>query len=137
GGPAGDDDVVEEGGHRRRDLLVLWQTHPADGAARANDAERGLDGQAVADALEDRLRAEAVRELTDALDGVGASLAHDVRRAELLCEGDPVGMPAEDDDLLRAEPLGGDHAAEPDGAVADDGRRPSGPDLRRTCGMVP
>jgi hypothetical protein len=41
--------------------------------------------------------------------------------AELARERDPLGVAAEDDDLLCVEPLGGDHAAEADGAVADDG----------------
>ena len=40
-------------------------------------------------------------------------------------ERDPVGVAAEQDDLLGAEPLGGDHAAQADGAVADDGDRPA------------
>ena len=67
------------------------------------------------------MRAEAVCELADALDRLVAALADDVGCAELLCEGDPVGVPAEDDDPLRAETAGGDHAAQPDRAVADDG----------------
>jgi hypothetical protein len=83
----------------------------------------------VADALEDRVGAEAACELPDALDRFLAPLAHDVGRAERLRERDPVGMTAEDDDLLRAEASGGDHAAEPDGAVADDRDGPAGTDL--------
>ena len=76
-----------------------------------------------ADALENRMGAEAARQLADALDRLLAPLADDVGGAELLRERDPVGVTAEDDDLLRAEALGRDHAAQPDGAVADDGRR--------------
>ena len=38
-------------------------------------------------------------------------------------ERDPVRVAAEDDDPLRAQPLRGDHPAQPDGAVADDGHR--------------
>jgi hypothetical protein len=65
--------------------------------------------------------AEAVGELPDALDCLVASLAHDVGCAELLREGNPVGMAAHDDDLVGAEAAGGDDAAQADGAVADDG----------------
>jgi hypothetical protein len=73
-----------------------------------------------ADALEHRLDAVAVRELLDAFDGFGAAFADAVGGAELAGERDPVGVPAEDDDLLGAEALGGDDAAESDGAVAND-----------------
>ena len=45
-----------------------------------------------------------------------------------FAERDPVGVAAEEDDLLGAEPLGGDHAAQADGAVADDGHRLAGAD---------
>ena len=77
----------------------------------------------VADALEHGVGAEAVGQFAHALDRLLAALADDVRCAELLGERDPVGMTAEEDDPLGAEPLRGDHAAEADGAVADDGRR--------------
>ncbi len=64
--------------------------------------------------------AVASGQLPHALDGFLAALADDVGGAELARERDPVGVPAEDDDLLGAEALRGDHAAEADGAVADD-----------------
>ena len=76
------------------------------------------------------MRAKAVRELVDALDRLVAALAHDIRRPELFRQRGPAGMPAEDDDPLRAEAPRGDHSAQPDGAVADDGHRLSGADLR-------
>ena len=82
-----------------------------------------------ADALEDGVDAEAAGELAHALDGLVAALADDVRRAELARERDPVGVTAEDDDLLGAEPRGGDHAAQADRAVADDGHGLAGSDL--------
>jgi hypothetical protein len=63
----------------------------------------------------------AVGQLLDALDGLGAAFADDVGGAELARERDPVRVPAEDEDLLGAEPLRGDDAAEPEGAVADHG----------------
>jgi len=43
---------------------------------------------------------------------------------------------AHDDDLLGAEPLGGDHAAQPDRAVADDRHRLAGGDPGDDRGMV-
>ena len=74
--------------------------------------------------------ADAAGELAHALDRLVAALAHDVGGAELARQRDPVGVAAEDDDLLGAEALGGDHAAQADGAVADDGHRLAGADLR-------
>jgi len=56
-----------------------------------------------------------------ALNRFVASLAHDVCCAELFSECDPVGMPAEDDDLLGAEAPRGDDATQADGAVSDNG----------------
>ncbi len=103
--------------------LVLREADAADSAARADDAERGLDRLVVTDALENGVDAEAARELTDALDRLLATLADDVCRAEVARECDPVGVTTEEDDLLRAEPLCGDHPAEPDGAVTDDSDR--------------
>ncbi len=51
-------------------------------------------------------------------------------------ERNPVLVAAHDDDLRGAEPLGGDHAAEPDRAVADDGNALSGTDLGHDCRVV-
>ena len=82
----------------------------------------------VADALEDGVGAEAAGQLAHALDRLVAALADDVGRAELPRERDPVRVAAEEDDPLRAEPLRGDHAAEADGAVADDGGGLAGAD---------
>ena len=65
--------------------------------------------------------AKAAGELAHALDRLVAALAHDVGCAELFSERDPVGMPAQHDDLLGAEPPRGDDAAQADGAVSDDG----------------
>ena len=73
-----------------------------------------------ADALENGVDAVVVGELAHALDRLVSSLADDVRRPELARERDPVRVPAEEDDLLGAEALRGDHAAEADSAVSDD-----------------
>src|SRR5207253_3804602 len=82
-GAAADRDVVEERLRRRRDLLVLRNTDAADRATRPGDAERRRHRQVMADALQHRVRAEAVRQLADALDRLLAAPADDVGRAEL------------------------------------------------------
>ena len=95
-----------------------------DARRRARDrrptVSRGLLG---ADALQHGVDAVAAGELEDALDRLLAALGDDVGGAELARERDAVRVAAHDDDLLGAEALGGDHAAQPDGAVADDGHR--------------
>ncbi len=73
--------------------------------------------------------AEAVGQLLHALDRLVAAFLDDVRRAELPGQRDPVLVVAEHDDPLGAEPLRGDHAAQADGAVADDRHGLAGPDL--------
>ena len=64
------------------------------------------------------------------LDAFFAPLAHNIGGAELLSERDPLRVAAKQDDPVGAETLRCDHAAEPDGAVADDGDRLAGADLR-------
>ena len=73
---------------------MLGKADAADCASGTGDAESGDRRLFVADALEDGVGAEAVGELADALDRLVAALADDVRRAELLRQRDPVGMPA-------------------------------------------
>jgi len=80
--------------------------------------------------------AEAVRQLAHALDCFLTALADGIGRAELPREFDAVGVAAEDDDLLGAEALGGDHAAQADGAVADDGDGLARPHVGAERGMV-
>jgi hypothetical protein len=53
-----------------------------------------------------------------------------------LPERNPLGVVAEQDDPVGAAALRGDHAAETDGAVADDGDRFSRPGLGRDGGVV-
>src|SRR5205085_803737 len=86
--------------------------------------------------LEHGVSAEAVGELAYALDGLVASLADDVRRAELLRNRDAVGMTAQEDDSLGAEAPGGDHAAQADGTVADDGHGLARPSLGAERGVL-
>ena len=66
------------------------------------------------------MRAEAAGQLAHALDRRLAALADDIGRAERARQRDAIGMTAEHDDLLGAEPAGGDHAAQTHGAVTDD-----------------
>ena len=65
--------------------------------------------------------AAAAGQLEDALDAGLAALGDDVGGAELAPELRAGGVATEQDDPVRAEALGCDHAAQPDGAVADDG----------------
>jgi hypothetical protein len=105
-------------------------TRPTAPPGRA-DFERADDRLVVADALEHRMCAEAVRQFTPALDRFVAALADDVGRAERLAQRDPIRVPAEQDDPLGAEPLRGDDAAESDSAVAYDSDGLAAADLRR------
>src|SRR5919106_6753877 len=134
--PATDRHVMEEGGLRRRDRLFLWGAHSADRAAGAGELDCRLDCLAVADALENGVDAVAVGQLLEALDGLVAAFADDVGSTEFARERGPVGVAAHDDDLLGAEPLGGDDAAESDSAVADDSDAVAGPDLGDDGGVV-
>jgi hypothetical protein len=80
--------------------------------------------------------AEAARQLAHTLGSPVPAFADDVRRAELLRQCNPLGISAEDDDLLGAEPSGSDDPAQAHGAVADHGRPLAGADLRRHGRMV-
>ena len=131
GRASGDGHVLEERLHAVRNRLRLGNADTADGATRTCDLE-GRDGRlVVTDALEDGVGSQAVGELADPLDRLVASFADDVRRPELLRQRGPTGMPAEDDDPLRAEAPCGNHSAQPNCAVADDGHRLPGADAGR------
>ena len=102
----------------------------ADRSAGANHAHRRVHGLFGADAFQHRLNAEAAREIADPRNALLAAFADHVGRAELPCEIEPVLVPAHDDDLLGAEPLGGEHSADADRAVADDGHCAAATDPR-------
>src|SRR5207302_7946898 len=110
------------------DRLVLRDADTPDRAAGVGDLDRGQRGLLEADALEHRMGAVAVGELTHALDGLVAAFADDVGRAEFARERYPVRVAAEEDDPVGAQALGGDDAAQADGAVADDRGDPAGTD---------
>jgi hypothetical protein len=89
-----------------------------------------------ADALEQRVGTEAAGQLADAIDRLVAAFADDVGGAELVPERNALGVVAEQDDLLGAESLCGDHAAKANGAVADDRNRAAGRDPGRNGSVV-
>src|SRR5881396_445541 len=109
--------------------LVMGHPDAADGATGTGNPNRGTHRFLSADALEHGVDAHAAGQRPHALNRLLAPLAHDVRRAELSRQGDPVGMVAHHDDLLGAEAPGGDDGAEADGAVTDDSRGPAAADL--------
>ena len=86
----------------------------------------GLDRRLGADALEHGVGAVAAGQFQDAFDTFLAALGDDVGGAELAAQIGAVGVPAHQDDLLGAQPLRGQHAAQSDGAVADDGHGVAG-----------
>src|SRR3954447_4178041 len=137
-GPAGDqlDQLGQEAAHRGgaavqvhsgEEQLVTGQGHVvgdpdvADvptGAGGADGLHHRLLG---ADGLDDRVRAQAVGELLDLGYSLVAAGGDDVGRAELPGQLLPGLVPAEGDDPLGTQLLGGEHAEQADGAVTDDG----------------
>jgi hypothetical protein len=95
----------------------VGNTNAADCTTWTRDAESREHRLFEADSLEDGVDAKAVGELAHALDGLLASLAHDVRCAELPRQRDSLGMTSQEDDLLGSETPCGVIAAQVDGAV--------------------
>ncbi len=102
----------------------------ADGAAVAGDADGRAHGLLGADRLDDGVRALAAGEFTHGLDGGLPAFGDDVGGAEGAGDVGADLVAAEGDDALGAEPLGGQHRAQADGSVADDGDRGAGPGAR-------
>ena len=76
------------------------------------------------------MSSETVRQIANTGNAFLAAFADDVGCAKIRCQREPVRMPAEHDDPLGAEALGGDHPAEAHRAIADHsggyaGRHPS------------
>ncbi len=80
---------------------------------------------------------ESVRERTYPLDGFLSALADDVGCTERTGESDAIGVTAEEDDLLGAEPARGDDSAESDRTVTDDRDDLSGCDLAASAAWWP
>src|SRR4051812_7172645 len=86
----------------------------ADRSAGSRGPDRLLHRLLSANALEDRISADAVRQLLDPLDTFVAAFGDDVRGAELACELLARLMTAHRDDPLRAHLLRREHAQESD-----------------------
>jgi hypothetical protein len=80
--------------------------------------------------------AEAAGERANSLDRFASALGDDIGRAELARKRQPILVTAEDDDLLRTQPPGGDHAAKADGSVSHHGDALAGADLGDDCGVM-
>lgn len=103
-GPAAHGDVVVEGRLRSGHGLALGNANAAHRAMRTRDTDRGEHRLFEADAFEHGVNAIAAGELAHALNRLVAAFTNYIGCAELSSERDPVGMPAENDDLLGAEP---------------------------------
>src|SRR6185437_10538982 len=110
-----------EGLDAQRNRILLRDADASNGATAASDLQSRDRRLFEPHALENGMRSKAVGELVDEFDGRVASLAHDICRPELFGQRGSTGMATEDDDSLRAEPPCGDHSAQPDGPIADDG----------------
>ena len=111
-------DVAEEHlPHRQLDIVRHADT--ADDRARPGGAQRLQHRLGHPDALQDGVGADSVGELGDPGDPGVAALGDDVGRPELLGQPLPRLVSAHRDDPLGAELASGEHAGEPDGAVAD------------------
>jgi len=101
----------------------------ADGAARARDPDGRLHRRLRADAFEHVVDA-AVRAFVYRFDGLLTACAHQIRRAELLCDLQSVLVVAHGDDAFGTQSPGREHATETDRAVTDDRTRGTGVDAR-------
>ena len=90
----------------------------------------------MADALEHRVGAVAPGELAHLRDALLAALGDDVGGAELQAQVGAGLVPAHQDDLLGAQPLGREHRQQADRAVADHRDRGPGVHACRHRGVV-
>src|SRR3954471_7765353 len=102
-GSAAPADVAEERLVERH--RAVGDTDDADRGAGPGDRGGGVDGLLGADALEGGVDADAGSEVEDGLVGLVAAGVDDVGGAELASQALPVGVAAEGDDPLGAEPL--------------------------------
>src|SRR4051812_22331679 len=98
----------------------MGNSHAAYGPSRTDNGDSRGDGLLRSHAFQDGVSAEPAGQVPYTFDCVVAALAHHVSRAKLLSECDPVWMSAHNNDLLRAEPFGGNYPAEAHRTVADD-----------------
>src|SRR3954471_17844356 len=109
---------------------AMRDTDVADRSARSCGPDRLLHRLLSANALEDRISADTVRQLLDPLDTFVAALGDDVSGAELACKLLARLVTAHRDDPLRAHLLRREHAEESDRAVTHDDDRRAGLDVR-------
>ena len=91
-----------------------------DGGARSGDGEGGGDGLLGADALERGVDADPAGQLEDRRVRFVAAGLDDVGGAEGAGQPLTLGVAAEGDDPLGAEPVRRQDGGQPDGAVTDD-----------------
>ena len=90
--------------------VVLGHANSTNGAAGPHDLKGCLDSLLKPSAFQDGM-CSMLGELADALDRFLAALTHDVGCAELLSEGGPLWVAAEQDDALGPKALRRDHTA--------------------------
>src|SRR5690349_4492450 len=120
-GTARDREVAEEGRLPAGHGFVLRHTYATDCPTGASHSDRRLCRLLEPDAFQYGMRPVAAGELANPLDRFLTALADHVGGAEIARERNPVLVAAEDDDLLGAQPLGRDHAAETYRTVTDNG----------------
>jgi hypothetical protein len=76
--------------------------HTANRAPGTRDLHRGGDGLLKTNALEHRIDSESIRQFAHVFDRLLTALAHDVGRAELFRQRNPLGITTEKDDLFGA-----------------------------------
>src|SRR5207237_10825822 len=94
---------------------------PAYRVTGTGDVESVEHGLFAANRFEDGINAVAASQVAHALDSLFTALADDVGCAKCFGQGDASRVATQDDNLLGAEPLSGDDAAESDRPVAAHG----------------
>ena len=134
---AGEGDVAEE--HRRSPAGTSGYcgapTRLTVPPARTTPNAVSIAGR-EADALQHGVGAVAAGQLAHLRDALLAALGDDVGGAELAAEVGAGLVPAHQDDLLGAEPLGRQHRAQPDRAVTDHRHRRPRVDAGRDRAVV-
>src|SRR5258705_6730222 len=109
---------------RAGELHTVRNPDVADGSARSRAVVGLCHGLLRTDTLEHGVRADAFRQLFDARDAFVSALAHNVSCAKRARERLPCLVTAHCDDPLGAQLLRGQHAEQPDRAIAHhDARR--------------
>src|SRR5439155_19055439 len=102
------------------ELHAVGDTDVADVPTGSRGLNRLHHRLLCADTLEHRVSANSIGELLDASDSLIASLAYDVSGPELASQLLSGLVTTHRDDAPGAQLLGGQHAEETDGTIADD-----------------